>query len=116
MFEDPCRAVAAVAALAGFGESFARKPEAPPPSSPPAALPPLPEGPVSERAAKALLAAAGIPVLEERLVGDAEAAAEAARELGGPVALKLTAPGLAHKTEIGGVLLNVATPGAARDG
>jgi acyl-CoA synthetase (NDP forming) len=116
VFEDPCRAVAAVAALAGFGASFARPPEAPPPSSLPAPLPPLPEGPLSERTAKALLAAAGIPVLEERLAGDAEDAAQAARELGLPVALKLSAPGLAHKTEIGGVLLNVATPEAARDG
>ncbi|MCH8998334.1 MAG: acetate--CoA ligase family protein, partial [Proteobacteria bacterium] len=114
VFEDPCRAVAAVAALVGFGESFARKPEAPPPL--PGPLPALPEGPVSERAAKALLAAAGIPLLEERLVANAEAAAQAARELGPPVALKLTAPGLAHKTEIGGVLLNVATAEAARAG
>jgi acyl-CoA synthetase (NDP forming) len=115
VFEDPCRAVAATAALVGFGESFARKPEAPPPALP-GPLPPLPEGPLGERAAKALLAAAGIPVLGERLVGDAETAAEAARELGLPVALKLSAPGLAHKTEIGGVLLDVATPEAARDG
>jgi len=115
VFEDPCRAVAAVAALVGFGESFVREPEAPPPALP-EPLPPLPGGPVNEPAAKALLAAAGIPVLEERLVGDAEAAAQAARELGLPVALKLSAPGLAHKTEIGGVLLNVATPEAARDG
>jgi len=117
VFEDPCRAVAATAALVGFGESFARA-RAPPPPLPalPGPLPPLPEGPLDERAAKALLAVAGIPVLDERLVGTAEAAAEAARELGLPVALKLNAPGLAHKTEIGGVLLNVATPEAARDG
>ena len=47
--------------------------------------------------------------LRNVLQHDAEAAAQAARELGLPVALKLTAPGLAHKTEIGGVLLNVAT-------
>ncbi|MEE8245747.1 MAG: acetate--CoA ligase family protein, partial [Alphaproteobacteria bacterium] len=114
VFEDPCRAVAATAALAGFGESFAREPEAPPRL--PSPLPRLPEGPPSERDAKALLAAAGIPVLDERLVGSAEAAEAAARDLGRPVALKLSAPGLAHKTEIGGVLLNVATPEAARDG
>ncbi len=119
VFEDPCRAVAATAALVGFGESFARARARPPPSPPPALpglLPPLPEGPLGEREAKALLAAAGIPVLDERLARNAEAAAEAARALGLPVALKLSAPGLAHKTEIGGVLLNVATPEAARAG
>ncbi len=114
VFEDPCRAIAATAALVGFGESFARKPEAPPP--PPGRLPRLPDGPPSERDAKALLAAAGIPVLGERLVDSAEAAEAAARDLGGPVALKLSAPGLAHKTEIGGVLLNLDTPAGARTG
>ncbi len=46
----------------------------------------------------------------------AEAAARAAGELGLPVALKLNAPGIAHKTEIGGVLLNLATAAAVRDG
>ena len=118
VFEDPCRAVAATAALVGFGESFARARAHPPapPSALPGPLPPLPEGPPSEREAKALLAAAGLPVVAERLARDAEAGADAARELGLPVALKLSAPGLAHKTEIGGVLLNVATPEPARDG
>jgi len=114
VFEDPRRAIAAVAALAEFGESFARTP--PPPPALPGPLPALPEGLPSERDAKLLLAAAGIPVVEERLIQNADAAADAARELGGPVAMKLSAPGLAHKTEIGGVLLDIGTPEAAREG
>jgi len=100
VFEDPCRAITAVAALADFGESMGRTPEVPP--ALPGPLPDLGEGPMSERGAKALLAAAGIPVLDERRVESADAAADAMRELGQPVALKLNAPGLAHKTEIGG--------------
>ncbi len=119
VFEDPCRAVAATAALMGFGASFARGRPEPPPALP-AGVPPLPEGAVeggvSEHDAKAVLAAAGIPVVEERLARTAEAAARAAEELGLPVALKLNAPGIAHKTEIGGVLLNLATAAAVRDG
>ena len=115
VFEDPCRAVAATAVLMGFGASFARgRPSAPP--ALPAGVPAIPEGAVSERDAKAILAAAGIPVVEERLARTAEAAARAAEELGLPVALKLNAPGIAHKTEIGGVLLNLATAAAVRDG
>jgi acyl-CoA synthetase (NDP forming) len=115
VFEDPCRAVAAVAALMGFGASFARGRPGPPPALP-AGVPGIPEGAVSEHDAKAVLAAAGIPVVEERLARSAEAAAAAAEELGLPVAMKLNAPGLAHKTEIGGVLLDLATVEAVRDG
>jgi len=118
VFEDPCRAVAATAALMGFGASFARGRPEPPPVLP--AIPTIPggavEGAVSERDAKAILAAAGIPVVAERLARTAEAAARAAEELGLPVALKLNAPGIAHKTEIGGVLLNLASADAVRDG
>ena len=115
VFEDPCRAVAATAALMSFGASFARGRPSPAPALP-AGVPPIPEGAVSEREAKAVLAAAGLPVVEERLARSAEAAARAAEELGLPVAMKLNAPGLAHKTEIGGVLLDLATVEAVRDG
>ena len=48
----------------------------------------------------ALLADAGIGMVEERVVASPE---EAAEMLDGPVVLKLSAPGLAHKTELGGV-------------
>ncbi len=114
VFEDPGRAIAAVAALAGFGQSFARTPADPPPG--PAKAIALPDGRLSERNSKAVLAAAGLPVIEEHLVRSAEAAAEAAGKIGFPVAMKLNSPDIGHKTEIGGVLLNVASPAAARRG
>ena len=113
VFEDPGRAIAAVAALAGFGRGFARPPSDPPPSVPVTALP---EGALSERDSKAVLGAAGLPVIEERLVDSAEAAAKAAEEIGSPVAMKVNSPDIGHKTEIGGVLLNIDTPAAARKG
>ncbi|MDQ2943272.1 MAG: acetate--CoA ligase family protein, partial [Candidatus Dormibacteraeota bacterium] len=56
-----------------------------------------------------LLGSYGIPVVESRLVKSAAAAARAARELGGRVALKAIAPGLLHKTEIGAVVLGLAS-------
>ena len=62
---------------------------------------------LSEFESKKLLADAGIPVPEERLVLDAESAVQAARELGYPVALKLCGRGISHKTEHGWVRLGL---------
>jgi acetyl-CoA synthetase (ADP-forming) len=70
---------------------------------------------LSEAESKALLAAFGVPCAPERLVPDAEAAVEAAQALGLPVVAKLSAPGLAHKTERGLVRLNLATTDEVRD-
>ena len=70
---------------------------------------------LSEPESKALLAPFGVPCVPERLVPDAEAAVDAARALGLPVVAKLTAPGLAHKTERGLVRLDLATSDEVRD-
>ena len=74
----------------------------------------LPRGSISERQAKRLLADAGIPVVEEELARSAGEAARIAARFGRPVAVKLCAPGILHKTELGGVVLDVATPEEAR--
>jgi acetate---CoA ligase (ADP-forming) len=58
----------------------------------------------------ALLSCYGLPVADWRLEDSPEAAARAAEELGGPVALKAVAAGLIHKTEAGAVRLGLATP------
>ncbi len=71
---------------------------------------------LSERASKAILAQYGIPVTRERLCTSVDEALMAAREIGYPVALKLEAPGLLHKTEAGAVLLDVADEAALREG
>jgi acyl-CoA synthetase (NDP forming) len=57
--------------------------------------------------AKALLSAAGVRVPREGLVTTADDAAEVAESIGGPVVMKLSAPGLIHKTDVGGVRLGV---------
>lgn len=54
-----------------------------------------------------LLSCYGLPLIEQRVVRSAEAAAQAADELGGEVALKVIAPGVVHKTEAGGVRLSL---------
>lgn len=78
-------------------------------------LPAFEQGTVlTERASKQLLGAYGIPVTSERLARDADEAVACAREIGLPVALKIESPDIAHKTDAGGVRLNVATEAAVR--
>jgi acetyl coenzyme A synthetase (ADP forming)-like protein len=60
-----------------------------------------------------LLQAYGIPVVEERLAGTPEEAAAVATEIGFPVVLKTAIAG-AHKTESGGVVLDLADAEAVR--
>ncbi|MEU5688513.1 acyl-CoA synthetase [Streptomyces venezuelae] len=55
-----------------------------------------------------LLARYGIPVRQALAAPDPDAAAEAARTLGYPVALKTTAPHLRHRADLGGVRLDLA--------
>jgi acetate---CoA ligase (ADP-forming) len=64
--------------------------------------------------ALSLMAAAGIPVAGWQSAANAEEALKAASRLGFPVVLKLSAPSLVHKTEAGGVVLNLNDlPGVA---
>jgi acetyl coenzyme A synthetase (ADP forming)-like protein len=57
-----------------------------------------------------LLSCYGLPIADWRLTDSPEAAARAAEDLGGPVALKGVGPGLVHKTEAGAVRLGLDTP------
>ena len=113
VFEDASRAVAAVGAMIRLGAAFAAQDSAPPPLPAPASLP---NGPLTEAAAKALLADHGIPCAPEQLCPDADAALRAAEGMGYPVVMKIVSPDIAHKTEIGGVLLGLADAGAVRAG
>jgi acetyltransferase len=56
----------------------------------------------------------GIPTPRRRLVTSAEGAADAVDALGGSIVLKVVASGLSHKTDVGGVILDVETKTAAR--
>jgi acyl-CoA synthetase (NDP forming) len=62
---------------------------------------------LTEREAKAVLAAYGVPVVSEVLVNTAAEARDAAAKLGFPVALKVESPDLPHKTEAGVIRLNL---------
>lgn len=66
---------------------------------------------LDEAESKALLARYGVPTVGERVAASPEAAAEAARELGFPVALKGLGPALSHKSERGLVRLGLRGSG-----
>ncbi len=72
--------------------------------------------PLVERAAKEVLALYDIPVTREALATTADEAVAAANEIGYPVVLKIESPDIAHKTEAGGVLLNISNDQDVRDG
>lgn len=104
VFEDPTRAVKAIAGAARIRQLQAAA----------EAIPEVPRAaPIdicgsNEAAAKALLMRAGVPVLPERICASAEQAVAAAEALGYPVAMKILSEDIAHKTEVGGVLLGLA--------
>jgi acyl-CoA synthetase (NDP forming) len=68
----------------------------------------LPGRTLSESASKALLRTVGVPLVDEREVTSAQAAARAGVELGFPVVAKLCGDSIAHKTERGLVRLRLA--------
>ena len=63
---------------------------------------------LSQEAANDLLEAYGIPTARPRLAASPAEAARLADGLGYPVALKVASPDIAHKSDVGGVLLNLA--------
>ncbi len=77
-------------------------------------LPPAPTRTLSEPASKALLATHGVPMVEERVVPEPEAAAAAASAIGFPVVVKLSGDRIAHKTERGLVRLGLSDPDAVQ--
>ncbi len=70
--------------------------------------------PFSEWEALALLAENGIPTVETRLASTTDEAVAAARAVGYPVVVKVSSPGILHKSEVGGVALDLRDDDAVR--
>jgi acetate---CoA ligase (ADP-forming) len=77
-------------------------------------LPKLGKGPQPEWLGKKVFVAAGIRVPDGKLAHTADEAVAAASRIGYPVALKAQAAALTHKTEVGGVMLNLIDSMALR--
>jgi acetate---CoA ligase (ADP-forming) len=138
--EDPSRAVAALGALnfflksspeQGGGAKRRRGPKCPPAlpcpdlgTPPPLRGPPprsgedftrAPSGRFNEAEAKELLAQLGIPSPRESIATTPEEAAIQAQAIGFPVAVKLVSADILHKTEVGGVALNLTSTEQVKD-
>ncbi|TAL88638.1 MAG: bifunctional acyl-CoA synthetase/GNAT family N-acetyltransferase [Candidimonas sp.] len=62
---------------------------------------------LNEAEAKSVLAAYGIPVVETQVASTIEAAVALAQQIGFPVALKVLSPDITHKSDVGGVALDL---------
>jgi acetyltransferase len=125
-YRFPERAASALATLAQWAEHLARAQarEAGPPG--PLAgidrrearrgIAQLRKDPASSQAMNSLLAAYGIPVLPVSLVRSAAQARQAADRLGYPLALKVASPDILHKSDVGGVLLDLHNADEAAQG
>ncbi|WP_226502211.1 acetate--CoA ligase family protein [Pseudomonas sp. MWU16-30317] len=112
LFEDPTQAVTAIHAMGQLGEAFDRLL----PSKPDLPAVHLPPGKLSEAEAKTLLGEFGIASAAEKVVDSAAEAARFASQIGYPVVMKISSADILHKSEIGGVLLDIAGPQAAQEG
>jgi len=120
VYEDPARCLDAVASTTTFRGD--RKGAAARPSraelAARAAAPDVdpPRGRVlTWTAAASLLSAYDVPLVETELVADADAAAAAAERVGFPAVLKVDAPTLPHRTDVGAVRLDVDSAAGARE-
>jgi acetate---CoA ligase (ADP-forming) len=68
----------------------------------------LPVGSLDEAQAKQLFARFGVPCVREVIVETAEQAEQAAHKLGGRVVLKILSSEITHKSDVGGVAVNLA--------
>ncbi len=110
IYMEPDAAVRAAAAMNKISAALKR---APAPTTNNQMRQDLPSGTLNEVASMRVLGAAGIPVLEPRLAKRGDEAATAAQEIGFPVVLKIVSEDIVHKSDVGGVALNIASADAA---
>ncbi len=111
-FPFPERAASALSALARRAEDLqSYRRDAPPTHRP------FPLGEVvSGLTPQELATSYGIPSLPLRIARTADEAAAVARELGFPVVMKIASPQILHKSEVGGVLLNLGDAAGVTSG
>ncbi|MGO9137759.1 MAG: acetate--CoA ligase family protein [Syntrophales bacterium] len=69
---------------------------------------------LTEVESKEVLAACGIPVRKGQVATDPESAAKIANKLGYPVVMKIVSPDIPHKSDVGGVRVNLGSAEAVR--
>ncbi|MCK2127004.1 acetate--CoA ligase family protein [Thauera aromatica] len=117
-FRSPDRAMRAMALVNRYARALQQRRTA----NTPAGLPPMPTpraafpegGVIAEYRGKAWLAQAGLPTPRGALARDCDEALRIAAGLGWPVVLKAQAAALPHKSDAGGVAVNIAGETALR--
>src|SRR5262249_8791109 len=107
------RMLRAITLYTRYGRSLARA-RVPANPAPFAGMPKLGKGTQPEWLSKKVLSAAGIRVPDGELARESDEAVAVARRVGYPVALKAQAAALPHKTEAGGVVLDLVDEAALR--
>jgi acyl-CoA synthetase (NDP forming) len=113
VFEEPVRAIRAIAATSRIAANLSspvKRQQNQVTTAPLARL----DSSINEQKAKRILSAAGVQCTEDRLARTADEAAEVASSIGFPVVMKVVSPQIAHKSDVGGVVLNVTSADAAR--
>lgn len=113
VFPDPSAAIRTIGAVAGLGSGPAPGVVETSPATADAGALPLLDA-YNEVQAMELLRQAGLPASPCVLAGDAEAAVRAAASLGAACVLKVVSPDITHKSDVGGVKLNVQGDDALR--
>lgn len=117
-YRFPERAAGVLAILARRAEYVAREEEAPvcpndvSPESAAAVLANAGAGPLAPEKVATVMAAYGIPTPASALARNAQEAVDRALEIGFPVALKVASPEILHKSDVGGVALELDSPEA----
>lgn len=106
-FQSPESVSAALAAMWRVHAPAGPAPAASTAAPPPAPVPCPEHGSLDEAQAKALFARFGVPGVREIAVRSPAEAVEAARQLGPRVVLKLLSGDILHKSEVGGVAVNL---------
>ncbi len=70
---------------------------------------------IGDAEAREIMQAYGISIPRSELAETAEEAVEIAEKIGYPVVMKIASPDILHKTDIGGVKLNIQSPADVRD-
>lgn len=113
VFPDPSAAIRTIGAVAGLGSGPAPGVVETSPATAGAGALPLLDA-YNEVQAMELLRQAGLPASPCVLAGDADAAVRAAASLGAACVLKVVSPDITHKSDVGGVKLNVQGDDALR--
>jgi acyl-CoA synthetase (NDP forming) len=108
-FGDPSRAVRSFAAMAKSTTAPGL------PARPGHAPLALRAGPHSEPESLNLLAAAGLPVVPFKVATNRQEAGEEVAAIGSPAAMKIVSADILHKTDAGGVRLNITSPARASE-